>query len=655
MMVEMFKEEIATGKVFIYIDDVIIATKDLAEHHRLVYKVLQCFKENNLYLKPEKCQFERTQIEYLGMIISYNKVAMDPIKVQGVVDWPIPKSKQDVQSFLGFCNFYRWFIKDFSKIARPMHGLTGDVPFIWNIEHQLAFENLQTAVTTTLVLIIPNRSDPFKLEMDASQFAIGAVLSQQVDDIWKPVAFLSKPLSETQRNYQIYDRELMAIVLAFEAFRHYLIGHPLPVEVWTDHANLQYFRESQKLNRQQACWLTQLQDYDYTLHHIPGKANSKADILSRRAGFDKREDDNKEVTLLKPMHFRKLYIRVMVGFTSGMENVIRDALDREGREFPEETTGWSHDPAGLWEYYGRLYIPKDDKLRELVLSSHHDTPLAGHPGDAKTLEKILRTYWWPTIKEDVKKYVTGCPICQWTKPTRMKTRTVLHPFSVPTRPWEWISMDIVGPLPESNGYDALFVVVDYYSKAIKLEPITIEATAQDIAKVLRQQVFCDHGLPKVMVHDRDTKFVSQWATELNRLLGIKQNPSTAYHPETDGQTERVNQEIEKYLRAFVSYQQDDWTEWLDLAEFVYNDRTHSTTQQSPFYVMHGQHPWKGDPTPKDTKVQDIEERIAKLKEIRKTAEEAWEHSKKLGKAANDRRSRRVSKFQISTRPTSLPR
>jgi hypothetical protein len=568
----------------------IIATKDLTEHCRLVYKVLQRFKENNLYLKPEKCEFERTQIKYLGMIISHNKVAMDPVKVQGVVEWPVPKSKQDVQSFLGFCNFYHRFIKDFSKIAKPMHGLTGDVPFVWNIEHQLAFKNLQTAVITAPVLVILNWYDPFRLETDASQFAIGAVLLQQVDDQWKPVAFLSKSLSETQRNYQIYDRELMAIILAFEAFCHYLIRHPLPVEVWTDHANLQYFREPQKLNRQQARWLTQLQDYDYTLHHILGKANLKADLLLRWAGFDKGEDDNKEVTLLKPMHFHKLYIWVMVGFTSGMENAIRDALDREGREFPEETMGWSHDPAGLWEYYRRLYIPKNDKLWELVLSSHHDTPLAGHPGDAKTLEKILRTYWGPTVKEDVKKYVTGCPICQRTKPTQMKARTVLHPFSVPTRPWERISMDIVGPLPESNGYDALFVVVDYYSKAIKLEPITIEATMQDIAKVLWQQVFHDHGLPKVMVHDRDTKFVSQWATELNRLLGIKQNPSTVYHPQTDGQTEWVNQEIEKYLQAFVSYQQANWTEWLDLAEFAYNDRAHSTTQQSLFYVMHGQHP-----------------------------------------------------------------
>jgi hypothetical protein len=206
-------------------------------------------------------------------------------------------------------------------------------------------------------------------------------------------------------------------------------------------------------------------------------------------------------------------------------------------------------------------------------------------------------------------------------------------------------MDIVGPLPESNRYDALFVVVDYHSKAVKLELITIEATAQDIAKVLRQRVFRDHGLPKVMVHDCDTKFISQWATELYRLLSIKQNPSTVYHPQTDGQTKRVNQEIEKYLWAFIDYQQDDWTEWLDLPEFAYNDHAHSTTQQSPFYVMHGQHPWKGDPTPKDTKVQDVEERIVKLKEICKTAEEAWEHSKKLGKATNDRRSRRVFKFQ----------
>lgn len=280
MMNELFKDEIAEGHVRIYLDDILIFTKSLDEHHQLVCRVLQKLRNNRLYLKPEKCEFDQLQTEYLGVIISEGQIQMDPVKIQGIADWPTPASKRDIQSFLGFCNFYRRFIKDFAKIARPLHTLTGNTPFKWTEDQDNAFAQLKALITSAPIISIPNNEGQFRLETDASDFAIGAVLSQQQENTWKPIAFLSKSLTPTQRNYEIYDKELLAIMLALEEFRRYLIDAKHPFEIWTDHANLQYFKKPQNLNRQQARWLTEIQEFHFTLHHIPGKSNSKADILS---------------------------------------------------------------------------------------------------------------------------------------------------------------------------------------------------------------------------------------------------------------------------------------------------------------------------------------------------------------------------------------
>ena len=180
------------------------------------------------------------------MIISEGKVQMDPVKVQGIATWPVPANRRDVQSFLGFCNFYHRFIKDFARIAHPLHALTGNVPFMWTEECQQSFNKLKTHMTTAPVLTIPNDDDPFHLETDASEFAVGSVLSQKQDNKWKPIAFLSKSLSPTERNYEIYDRELLSIMLALQEFRKYLMNAKQIFEIWTDHANLQYFKKTTK-------------------------------------------------------------------------------------------------------------------------------------------------------------------------------------------------------------------------------------------------------------------------------------------------------------------------------------------------------------------------------------------------------------------------
>src|SRR5262245_30885590 len=281
MMNDIFHIEISQGHVLIYLDDILIFDRDLDTHHRHVRQVMEHLRKHKLYLKPEKCEFDQSEVEYLGVIVGNGRIRMDPVKIQGISEWPTPKCKRDLQSFLGFCNFYRRFIHHFAQIAHPLHYLTGNVPFNWTLKCQTAFDQLKTLITSAPILTMANHYDKFRLETDASEYAIGAILSQQQEDRWKPIAYLSKSLTLTERNYEIYDQELLAIMTALQHFRHYLMGAKQEFEIWTDHANLQYFKKPEKLNRRQARWLTELQEYDFTLHHIPGKSNSKADILSR--------------------------------------------------------------------------------------------------------------------------------------------------------------------------------------------------------------------------------------------------------------------------------------------------------------------------------------------------------------------------------------
>lgn len=247
-MNELFKDLIATGKVVIYMDDILIATKDIKEHRQLVKQVLQRLQDNDLYLKPEKCFFEREEIEYLGLIISHGHTRMDPVKVRGISEWPQPRNLKQVRGFLGFANFYRRFIKDFARIARPLNDLTKkNVPFLWSTTCADAFTKLKDIFVSAPVLIQFDHTKQSFVDTDGSGFASGAVLSQEGDDgLLHPCAYESHSFSEAERNYDIYDRELLAVIRAFEIWRHYLEGAQHTIVVRTDHRNLTYFRKAQK-------------------------------------------------------------------------------------------------------------------------------------------------------------------------------------------------------------------------------------------------------------------------------------------------------------------------------------------------------------------------------------------------------------------------
>ncbi len=227
--------------------------------------VLQRLHENKLFLKAEKCEFEVLETEYLGVIISEHSVRMDPVKIAGIAEWPTLTKKRELQSFLGFTNFYQKFIKNYSKVVKVLTQLTGLTAWTWGKPQEDAFKELKCQMAEDVILAIPNDDDPFRVEADASKGAVGAVLSQQQNGVWRPVAFMSKSLSVTEHNYEIYDKELLAIMLALSEWRHYLMGAVKDVEIWTDHQNLQYFRQPQKLNRRQARWVTELAEYHFVL------------------------------------------------------------------------------------------------------------------------------------------------------------------------------------------------------------------------------------------------------------------------------------------------------------------------------------------------------------------------------------------------------
>jgi len=307
--------------------------------------------------------------------------------------------------------------------------------------------------------------------------------------------------------------------------------------------------------------------------------------------------------------------------------------------------GWTTLEDGTLTFRDRVYVPVNKPLREDIMREHHNSPLAGHPGRYKTAELVLRDYWWPTIQRDIRDFVDGCETCQRIKPHRTPASTPLHPFQPPTRPWEVITADLIGPLPESKGCNAILVIVDWFSKMVKYEATHLELTASGFANILRDRVFRDHGLPRKFVSDRDTRFVAKYIRELFTLLGIKRNPSTAYHPQTDGQTERVNQEVEQYLRAFVNFRQDDWKEWLPLAEFAHNDSPHSATHQTPFFINYGQHPWKGQDTRKEVRNESANQFADEMKRVRLDAEAALRQAAERMKISHDKHARPTTDYQ----------
>jgi len=529
MMDSIFGDLIRSDKIIVYLDDILIFSDDLEEHYNTTMEVLRRLRKHKLMLKAEKCKFDQTSIDFLGIVVGNGHVSMDLEKTKAVREWRTPRNLKESRSFMQFCNYYRTFIPNFAAVTVPLNDLTRkDTPSVWGDRQQAAFDALKKAIADNVILTLPVPGAKFRVETDASNYAVGGVLHQIIDSKARPLAFFSKTLLPEQRRYHVADQELLAIVLTLQHFRHFLQNGP-KFDISTDHKNLQYFREPQKLNARQARWATDLAEYDFDLYHRPGSLNIVADTLSRK---DKPEGGGVETAnsiLLPPSRFadmRRLSFR-------DEEEILKEI--RRNRQkidnkvivgLKDNRTKDYKDTNGIITYKGLIYVPHNQLLRERILYLHHNMPLAGHPGRSKTVELIQHTYWWPGLSGYTARYVRACEVCQRTKPRVGAIPAPLQPNEAPTKPWQIVSIDVIGPLPESSGYDAILVIVDRLTKMVIAVPTNQELSAEGTARILCNRVFTIYGIPEKIISDRGTQFVSNFMTEFYRMMEIEGNPST---------------------------------------------------------------------------------------------------------------------------------
>jgi len=394
MMNKLLRDLINTEKVVVFIDDVIVGMEMEEGHDELVVEVIKRLEENDLYVKPEKCKWKVREVDFLGVVIGPEGIKMEKEKVKEVLEWLTPKCVKDVQKFLGLANYHCWFIEGFAMVARPLHDLVKkDKKWDWTEREKKAFRELKERFTKELVLAAPDIDKKIRIEVDASDYVTGGVLSIECEDgLWRPVAFLSKSLNEIERNYEIHDKEMLAIIRGLEAWRHLLEGAQTKFEIWTDHKNLEYFMKAQKLNRRQARWALYLSQFDFTLKHVVGTKIGKADGLSRRAdwkvGIDK---DNDNQVFIKDNWIRNMYEVVVEEPKVDILEKIKKARskDEDVVRVVEEIkkAGVKELRGDEWKIEGELilkeekvYIPKDEELRVEVIRLHHDVPAARHGG-----------------------------------------------------------------------------------------------------------------------------------------------------------------------------------------------------------------------------------------------------------------------------------
>ena len=455
--------------------------------------------------------------------------------------------------------------------------------------------------------------------------------------------YLSKTLNPAERNYPIYDRELLAIIRALQEWRHYIQGSPHKTLVLSDHRNLTYFRKPQNLNRRQARWAIELAEYDIELKHLPGNKMIPADALSRRSDLCPNEDnDNEDVVLLTQDLFIQLIDTTLLSAVADAQRGDPTALEafrlitgKGTLDPPTDAEHWTKETdqsRDVLFYKGKLYIPDDINLRRSILHRFHDAPTAGHPGILGTMQAVSREYYWPGMRSFIRHYVNGCVECQQFKINRRPTKPALVPIpsAEEPRPFAQCSTDFITGLPPSpDGLDTLMVVVDHgNTKGIVLIPTTEKGlSAEKTADLFTSNVYKRFGLPKKVISDRGPQFDSEFWQAFCKALGIQSAMSTAYHPQTDGTTERYNQEIELYLSIYCISNPSDWPSAIPILEFTHNSRQHADRKQTPFELMYGYQPPAIPPAFEDINFPNIEERLQMLTKWRNEALAAHEFAR----------------------------
>ena len=620
-----------------YLDDIIIYSKTKREHREHVHKVLRALQKAGLQLDINKCEFTVQETKYLGLIVTSDGIKMDPQKVEAILQWKLPTGIKDLQSFIGFANFYRRFIKGFSTIARPLTNMLKNVapwPESLPEECKVAFEELKKAFTSAPILAYFDPKKKTVLETDASNWASGGVLSQYAEDgTLRPVAYFSAKHTPQECNYEIYDKELLAIIKTLEAWRPELEGTEEEFEVITDHKNLQHFMTTKLLSQRQVRWSEFLSRFNFRIVYRPGKLAGKPDALSRKAEDQpsSKTDCSDDRINYRYQQILKEYnispgmapadISSLQAYALNMETPTDDLISacyNTNTDIQDMLAALRDDSIRRWPhhlrkklriamseckvienriyYRDRLLVPDDTSLRLNIMTRTHSSTPGGHVGRKKTIDLIKRTYVWPGMTNDIDRFVRHCHICTRSKVRKEARHGFLKPLEIPFRAWSDISIDYITGLPEcidgGQVYKHILVVVDRLTKMRHFIPC-VSLDAEELTNRFIAAVYSLHGLPENIVSDRGSQFVSTLWRTISKRLNVILKPSSACHPQTNGQTENANAFLEQYLRIFTNFVQNDWVSWLPLAEFACNNQVNESTGISPFFANYGFHPRMG--------------------------------------------------------------
>ncbi|KAE8884953.1 hypothetical protein PF003_g30757 [Phytophthora fragariae] len=594
-----------------YFDDVFIHSRavdgksEVEMHKEHLRRLFALMRKHKLYANLKKCIFGASEIPVLGCLVGKNGVRPDPGKVRVINDWPTPSNVKELRQFLGLATYLCKYVSNYAGKIRPLSQLLKkDAAWVWTADCQQAFDAAKQGLTEAPILAVADQDRPFHVVCDASDFAIGCALMQHDHEGRDRVVYYqSRQLQPAERNYPVHDKELLAVKYALAKFRVYLLGSR-PFVVYTDHASLRTAIKSPHISQRMARWLSFFAEYNFQVEYKPGRLNVVADALSRRPDYAVHKADANAIGVARTSTpSSSLLDDVRSAYTKDADakqllDYFAAPSDKSRQKLAKHLRARVHRYRvhnGLLLYSAvddnadRIVVPDDHELKLRITYEYHDAPTSGHQGREKTYLLLTHDFYWSHQYKWVRKYVRACEVCQRVKPAPF-SQAPLQSLPIPSECWQSISMDFVFGLPPDNKRrTGIVVFVGRFSKMVHLAAVPAEVTAKQTARLFVDMVFRHHGMPIDIVSDRDPRFTARFWQEVFELLGTQLSMSTADHPQTDGQTERVNRVLVDALKSYAhSFQY--WSDCLPMAEFAINNSVHVSTGHTPFYVNAMRHP-----------------------------------------------------------------
>lgn len=579
--------------IFCYIDDIIVCSFTFDDHIRLLSEVKQKLLEANLTINVDKCEFFKTQLKFLGYIVGDNSLRTDPDKIAAMIDYPRPTNFTEVKRFIGLCSWYRRFIENFSSLVSPINdllkGKKKKQSIEWNPEAEKSFILIKEALVSAPVLSQPDFTKPFVVQCDASNTGVGGVLTQNIDGGEKVVAYASRSLSRSERNYSVTERECLAVIFSIEKFRPYIEG--VKFTVITDHHSLLWLNNLKNPTGKLARWAIRLRQHNFELIHRKGSSHHVPDALSRMYSNDPVSEDTVP-TVTDPQ------ISVLEVDTDRIDpwfDDFRSKILASPNDYPqwkvEKDLVFKHLPSSLpfstnsteW----KILVPKPQ--RRDVMKSCHEPPVCAHMGFYKTFSRIQEKYYWPKMRQDILKYVRSCSVCGSQKSPNTMSMGKMGKEKQAQYPFQFIALDLIGPMVKSKrGYTWLLVVADWFSKFTLLHPLR-KATAKNIATYLEDEVFLMFGVPQFVICDNGTNLNNPVLKDLCKQYGVQKIWFNAVYSPQCNFVERNNKTVSTAIRSYIKDDHRDWDLHLPKIRQAINTAKHEVTKFTPVFLNFGRH------------------------------------------------------------------